>query len=109
MAIVMGVIAVMMAVVAMVTVTKAVIPIDLESIARGTLALFGTKGYATLTGGLAMPRLIAQAAAPSIGAFLLARTGVDVTLGVLAGVALVNVLLTTILGLLAVRRGLVPT
>jgi hypothetical protein len=73
--------------------------IGLESIARGTLplALFGSEGYATLMGRLAMPSLLAQAAAPSIGAFLLARTGAGTTVGVLAGVAVLNVLLTCIL------------
>jgi MFS family permease len=67
--------------------------IGLESIARGTLplALFGSAGYATLMGRLAMPSLLAQAAAPSIGAFLLSRMGASALLGVLAGVALLNV------------------
>ena len=45
----------------------------IKSIARGTLplALFGPAGYATLMGRLAMPALLAQAAAPSLGAALL--------------------------------------
>jgi len=69
--------------------------IGLESIARGTLplALFGSEGYATLMGRLAMPSLIAQAAAPSAGAFLIERAGVNAALGALAAVALVNVAL----------------
>ncbi|UCI10280.1 MFS transporter [Mesorhizobium sp. B1-1-8] len=69
--------------------------IGLESIARGTLplALFGPSGYAKLMGRLAMPSLIAQAAAPSVGALLLERTGANGLLGVLSGLALVNVAL----------------
>ena len=41
--------------------------IGIESIARGTLplTLFGTSGYATLMGRLAMPSLLAQAASES--------------------------------------------
>jgi predicted MFS family arabinose efflux permease len=67
--------------------------IGLESIARGTLplALFGASGYATLMGRLAMPSLLAQAAAPWLGALLFARVGPHGTLGVLASVALLNV------------------
>jgi MFS family permease len=67
--------------------------IGLESIARGTLplALFGSEGYATLMGRLAMPSLIAQAAAPSAGAFLIERAGANAALGALAAIALLNV------------------
>jgi hypothetical protein len=59
--------------------------IGLESIARGTLplALFGSNGYAKLMGRLAMPSLIAQAAAPSVGALLLERYGAHGTLACL--------------------------
>jgi hypothetical protein len=69
--------------------------IGLESIARGTLplALFGSEGYATLMGRLAMPSLIAQAAAPSAGAFLIERAGANAALGALAAIALLNVFL----------------
>jgi hypothetical protein len=69
--------------------------IGLESIARGTLplALFGSEGYATLMGRLAMPSLIAQAAAPSVGALLIERAGSSAALGALAGAALLNVAL----------------
>ena len=79
--------------------------IGLQSIARGTLplAMFGATGYATLMGRLAMPSLMAQAAAPSIGALLLERAGAKGLLGVLAAVALLNVSLS--LGLYrSVRR-----
>lgn len=81
--------------------------IGLESIARGTLplALFGSVGYATLMGRLAMPSLLAQAAAPSIGALLLSRFGADAAIGVLSGIALLNVALTgCLVWVTAVRR-----
>jgi predicted MFS family arabinose efflux permease len=57
------------------------------SIARGTLplALFGSKGYAVLMGRLAMPMLVAQAIAPSIGAILIDRFGASATIAMLAG------------------------
>jgi MFS family permease len=79
--------------------------IGLESIARGTLplALFGATGYATLMGRLAMPSLLAQAAAPWAGAMLLERIGAHGTLAVVASVAILNVLLTAALGLLVKR------
>ena len=69
--------------------------IGLESIARGTLplALFGSVGYAALMGRLAMPSLIAQAAAPSLGALLLSRFGASAAVGALAGIALLNMAL----------------
>jgi len=69
--------------------------IGLESIARGTLplALFGPSGYAKLMGRLAMPSLIAQAAAPSMGALLMEWAGAQGTLAVLGGLALFNVAL----------------
>jgi MFS family permease len=81
--------------------------IGLESIARGTLplALFGSAGYATLMGRLAMPSLLAQAAAPFLGALLLAGTGADVTVGTLSAVALLNVALALCLAWLAAARG----
>ncbi|UVK47861.1 MFS transporter [Mesorhizobium sp. AR07] len=73
--------------------------IGLESIARGTLplALFGARGYAKLMGRLAMPSLIAQAAAPSAGALLLEHVGAPGLLSVLLGLALVNVALVAAL------------
>jgi len=65
--------------------------IGLESIARGTLPLilFGSK-YATVMGRLAMPSLMAQAAAPSIGAAVLDTYGVDNMLALLVIVAVFN-------------------
>jgi MFS family permease len=73
--------------------------IGLESIARATLplALFGVADYAPIMGRLARPSLIAQAASPSIGAFLIEKFGSESTLAVLAAVALFNVGLTMLL------------
>ena len=53
-------------------------------------------------GSLAMPSLIAQAAAPSIGAELILRLGTDGALATLVAVACVNVLL--VLCLFAAQR-----
>ncbi|TPI36614.1 MFS transporter [Mesorhizobium sp. B3-1-9] len=80
--------------------------IGLETIARGTLplALFGPAGYARLMGRLAMPSLIAQAAAPSVGALLLEQAGPHGTLAALAALALLNVGLACSLGWLIFRR-----
>ncbi|MBN8892314.1 MAG: MFS transporter [Rhodospirillales bacterium 70-18] len=65
----------------------------IRSIARGTvpLALFGREGYATLMGRLAMPTLIAQAAAPSAGAWLLEALGANAMLLVLVAGAVLNI------------------
>jgi hypothetical protein len=62
-------------------------------IARGTLplALFGPQRYPRLMGRLAMPALVAQALAPSVGAILVEQAGTTVTLAVLAAFALLNV------------------
>jgi hypothetical protein len=77
----------------------------IRSIARGTvpLALFGREGYATLMGRLARPLMLAQAASPTLGAFLLDGTGPGVTLFVLTAAAVVNVL--TALPLVGFVRG----
>jgi MFS family permease len=76
--------------------------IGLESIARATLplALFGPDDYAPIMGKLARPSLIAQAASPTIGAFLIEHLGSGMALGIVAVVAIGNVGLT--LGLFAV-------
>ncbi len=78
--------------------------IGLESIARATLplVLFGPKGYAPIMGRLARPSLIAQAAAPSIGAYLILWLGTDGALGVVVAVAAINVAL--VVALFAVQR-----
>jgi len=80
------------------------------SIARGTLplALFGPSGYAELMGRLAMPSLIAQSVAPSLGAVLLESVGASGTLAALAGLALLNVALVAALWFSA-RRLIVLT
>lgn len=64
-------------------------------LARGTLplALFGPLRFPRLMGKLAFPALIAQALAPSAGALLIESMGVDWTIGVLTGFALLNVVL----------------
>jgi predicted MFS family arabinose efflux permease len=78
----------------------------LRSIARGTvpLALFGREGYAILMGRIAMPTLVAQAASPSIGVWLLTGFGSTVTLGVLCGAAIVTILLVLALFPYALAR-----
>jgi MFS family permease len=85
--------------------------IGLESIAHGTLplAIFGASGYASLMGRLAMPSLLAQAAAPWIGAILLERTGAHATLEVLMGVAGLNVVLAMGLGWALCRQSISPS
>ncbi|HEY3145999.1 MAG TPA: MFS transporter [Dongiaceae bacterium] len=79
--------------------------IGLESIARATLplVLYGVANYAPIMGKLARPSLIAQAAAPSIGAFLIQWFGSDRALGVIATVAGINVVLALVL-LVAQRK-----
>jgi hypothetical protein len=64
-------------------------------IARGTLplALFGPVRFPRLMGKLAFPSLIVQALAPSAGALLIETSGADATIGVLAGIAAVNLVL----------------
>jgi hypothetical protein len=80
--------------------------IGLESIARATLplVLFGAENYAPIMGKLARPSLIAMAAAPSIGAYLIQWFGPDRALGVIVAVAGINVLM--VLGLFVAQRGL---
>ena len=67
----------------------------IRSIARGTVpfALFGRDGYAVLMGRLATPILVAQAASPSLGVLLMDYLGADMTIAVLAGAAVFNILL----------------
>jgi hypothetical protein len=78
--------------------------IGLESIARGTLplAIFGPARYPVIMGRIAMPSLIAQAAAPSIGALLLEAAGQGGALATLLAAAAFNVLLVG--GLFAMTR-----
>ncbi|MGO9943683.1 MAG: MFS transporter [Rhodoblastus sp.] len=69
--------------------------IGLESIARGTLplAIFGPERYPVIMGRIAMPSLIALAAAPSIGSALLEIGGLDGAMAVFVASAAVNMLL----------------
>jgi hypothetical protein len=64
-------------------------------IARGTLplALFGPVRFPRLMGKLAFPSLIVQALAPSAGALLIERSGVDATIAMLTALAAINLLL----------------
>ena len=48
-------------------------------------------------GRLAMPGLLAQAIAPSLGGFLMERGGPDAATALLAGLAAVNVVLVVVL------------
>lgn len=75
------------------------------SIAKGTLplALFGPFGYASLMGKLAMPSLLAQALSPSIGAVLIEWNGADAALGLLTGLACLNLGLVGLLWVTARR------
>ena len=67
--------------------------VGIYSIARGTLplALFGSEGYAVVMGRLARPALIVGAASPTLGAVLLERTNAELTLAVLAALAVLNI------------------
>ncbi len=64
----------------------------LFSIARGALplAVFGADRYPAIMGSLARPSLIAQAAAPVLGAWILAGAGPQATLWILSALALAN-------------------
>ena len=77
--------------------------IGLESIARGTvpLALFGAEGYAALMGKLALPSLLLQAAAPSLGAILIHRFGTDGALAAIFAAALLTLIMVSALALLS--------
>jgi predicted MFS family arabinose efflux permease len=69
------------------------------SIGRGSLplALFGPTRYATLMGRLAMPGLLAQAIAPSVGGLFLERGGPTAAMALLAGLGAMNVALAAAL------------
>jgi MFS family permease len=69
--------------------------IGLESIARATLplVLFGPDDYAPIMGKLARPSLMAQAAAPSVGALMIEYWDAHTALGIVVGLALFNALL----------------
>jgi len=69
------------------------------SIARRTLplALFGPARYPVLMGRLGLPIMIAMAASPFAGAVVFQAGGADWTLGMLAALASINVLLVAAL------------
>jgi len=75
------------------------------SIARGTLplALFGPARYPVLMGRLGFPIMMAMAVSPFAGAIAFQSGGADWTLGMLAALALVNVLLVALLWRLSRR------
>ena len=79
-------------------------------VARGTvpLALFGPRRFPRLMGKLALPSLIAQGVAPSVGAVLIERLGVDTTIGLLTAALAFNVVLVALLWL-ACRARLAET
>jgi hypothetical protein len=79
----------------------------IRSIARGTvpLAMFGREGYAILMGRLSLPTLLATAAAPMIGAWLLDWVGPTGTLTVLFGAAILLLALVIPLVPIALRWG----
>jgi MFS family permease len=83
--------------------------IGLESIARGTLplAIFGPQRYPIIMGRIAMPSLIAQAAAPSIGALLLEAAGLNGALAIFCAATALNALLAG--GLFAMMRSPRPS
>ncbi|WP_108462841.1 MFS transporter [Devosia naphthalenivorans] len=66
------------------------------SIARGALplTLFDPSTFAVLMGRLALPSLLVQAFAPSLGAALIEMGGANLLLGAVAGLASINVLLS---------------
>ncbi|HKP26290.1 MAG TPA: MFS transporter [Dongiaceae bacterium] len=80
--------------------------LGIESIARATLplALFDPRNYAPIMGRLALPSLIAQAAAPTIGTFLMLHFGAG---GTLATLTVLGALKLVLVGALyaCVRRG----
>jgi hypothetical protein len=82
----------------------------MKTIVKGTLplALFGSSGYATLLGRLAMPTLLAQAVAPTLMAFTLAGSGPERLVAILALLALLNVLLSYAIRLASPRNEQAP-
>ncbi|MEO9339851.1 MFS transporter [Mesorhizobium sp. SB112] len=69
------------------------------SIARGALplTLFGPDRYPSVLGRLARPGLIAQAAAPLIGAIIISKVGYDALLQIIAALATLNVVIACVL------------
>lgn len=67
--------------------------IGLESIAGATVprSIFGVRDYAPIMDRLATPSLMAQAAAPTVGALLIQAFGIDVALLMVVVATIVNV------------------
>ena len=80
------------------------------TVARGAvpLALFGPERYPVLMGRLALPLLIAMAVSPYLGALAFQTGGADLTLGMLAALALANVVLVTALWFIALKKRRAP-
>jgi predicted MFS family arabinose efflux permease len=78
----------------------------IRSIVRGTvpLAMFGHEGYAVLMGRLGLPTLLATAAAPMLGTWLLQWVGPTGTLAFLFGAALLHFALVLPLVPMALRQ-----
>ena len=76
------------------------------TVARGSLplALFGADRYPVLMGRLALPILIAMAVSPYLGGLAFQQGGADWTFGLLAGLALSNVVLVGALKLSIARK-----
>ncbi|KAB2877982.1 MAG: MFS transporter [Pseudorhodoplanes sp.] len=68
-------------------------------IARGTvpLALFGAQRYPVIMGRLALPSLIGQALAPTLGAVVLTRASAEAAIAALAAAAALNLVLVAVL------------
>jgi hypothetical protein len=71
------------------------------TVARGALplAVFGPERYPVLMGRLALPILIAMAVSPYVGGLAFQKGGADWTLGILAVLAVTNVVLACALRL----------
>jgi len=71
------------------------------TVARGALplAVFGSDRYSVLMGRLALPILVAMAVSPYLGGLAFQKGGADWTLGLLAALALANVVLALALKL----------
>jgi hypothetical protein len=76
------------------------------TVARGSLplALFGADRYPVLMGRLALPILIAMAVSPYVGGLAFRQGGADWAFGLLAALALSNVVLVCALKLSVARR-----
>ena len=78
----------------------------LGSVARGTLALglFGSPRYSVLMGRLALPILMSMALSPFLAAIAFQAGGANLTLGLIASLAIANVLLVGVLWTQVARR-----